>query len=84
MEYWFKPKAHGYGATPVNWKGWAAIAGFILATSVIAIVFMVMPAVARSGPTLVHYAGWLLSTAGAAFVFWRLCLAKTDGEWRWR
>jgi len=26
-EYWFKPKSHGYGASPANWKGWAATVG---------------------------------------------------------
>ena len=28
-EYWFKPRAYGYGATPSNWKGWAAIACYL-------------------------------------------------------
>jgi hypothetical protein len=26
-DYWFKPKTRGYGATPANWKGWAATIG---------------------------------------------------------
>ncbi|HEU4381635.1 MAG TPA: hypothetical protein VFR73_23945, partial [Hyphomicrobiaceae bacterium] len=29
-DYWFKPKSHGYGATPANWKGWAATIGTII------------------------------------------------------
>ena len=28
-QYWFKPKTYGYGATPANWKGWAAVAGYV-------------------------------------------------------
>ena len=25
-DYWFKPHDYGYGATPISWKGWAAVA----------------------------------------------------------
>ena len=27
-QYWFKPKSHGYGATPANWKGCVASLAF--------------------------------------------------------
>jgi hypothetical protein len=39
-DYWFKPKRHGYGATPANWKGWAASLAF-LAIMVAATYFLV-------------------------------------------
>ena len=26
--YWFKPHSYGYGATPANWRGWAATGRF--------------------------------------------------------
>ena len=29
-DHWFIPKSHGYGATPANWKGWAALGVFAL------------------------------------------------------
>ncbi len=27
---WFRPKSYGYGATPANWRGWAATAAFAI------------------------------------------------------
>ena len=27
---WFRPKSHGYGATPADWRGWAATAVFAI------------------------------------------------------
>ncbi|MCC5958031.1 MAG: hypothetical protein JJU08_01655 [Rhodobacteraceae bacterium] len=26
---WFKPMAHGSGARPANWRGWAALAAYV-------------------------------------------------------
>ena len=34
-DYWFRPKRYGHGASPANWKGWAAIAGYMIATGAI-------------------------------------------------
>ena len=28
-QFWFKPKTHGYGATPVTWQGWVASGAFV-------------------------------------------------------
>jgi hypothetical protein len=76
--YWFKPKRYGYGATPVTWQGWCAIAVFVL-------VMIVFNGALRL--TEKHY--WALAVlftfdaiAVAAFVV--ICKRRTKGEWRWR
>ncbi|MBN9219734.1 MAG: hypothetical protein J0I79_17470 [Mesorhizobium sp.] len=72
---WFRPKRFGYGATPLNWKGWAFIGVFVFA-----IVALVLAQIAAGLPV------WLtvlviLALTGAIIPFIK---AKTDGEWRWR
>lgn len=80
--YWFKPKTHGYGATPSNWKGWAAIAAFGLAQ--LLLVLLLQSAGADPDKSL----GWVLGVVGimavvtATFIW--VTRIKTDGEWRWR
>lgn len=32
-KYWFKNKRLGWGWTPKNWKGWSALAVFVLAVT---------------------------------------------------
>jgi hypothetical protein len=27
-EFWFRPKAFGYGATPDSWEGWMVVAAY--------------------------------------------------------
>ncbi len=83
-EYWFKPKTHGYGASPSNWKGWAATLGFVVVTTLVTLPLMVWPAVTHSGPRLWHVALWCALLIALTVGFMRLCKAKTDGEWRWR
>ncbi len=83
-EPWFKPKTFGYGATPANWKGWAAIGAYAVVMTVLAMVMVVEPT--RGGAPLpkeqlVTY----LATAGLLTVgFLVLCRIKTDGVWSWR
>ena len=82
-DYWFTPKTHGYGATPSNWKGWAATGAFVALLTTLS----VMPTFGMSsaaGPTAWQLAAriavGLVLTAG----FVALARAKTDGQWRWR
>lgn len=70
--YWFKPKAFGYGATPVTWQGWAVVAGFVLLVG--AITRVALPD---------HPLFLLLLTPVALALIW-ISRIKTDGEWRWR
>ena len=83
-DYWFKPKTHGYGASPVNWKGWAATLGFGVVIIALSLVFVVWPVLTASGPRLEHILAWLVLEAVALIYFMRLCRRKTDGEWQWR
>ena len=81
---WFKPKRYGYGATPSNWKGWAATAAFglvVLATFLV--VFRWQPD-HGSPPSFWQIAVWLLAIAILTGGFVRLARAKTDGQWGWR
>lgn len=81
---WFKPKTHGYGASPVNWKGWAATLCYAVVTFAVTWGLVVWPASARIGPQAWHLVLWLVLTGLLTVGFIRLCKAKTDGEWRWR
>jgi hypothetical protein len=83
-DYWFKPKTHGYGATPANWKGWAATTvalAIILGSGLL--VFGLEPTPA-SRPNGWKIGGWLVFVAIVFAVFLQLCRAKTDGQWAWR
>ena len=35
--YWFKPKSHGYGATPSTWQGWLATGLFSVVLGIVAV-----------------------------------------------
>ena len=81
-EYWFKPKTHGYGAAPANWKGWALIAAFGLAQ--LMFVLLMMAISADPGTPL----WWVLALAAFMLVITAVFIwvtkRQTDGEWRWR
>lgn len=84
IEFWFKPKTHGYGAYPTNWKGWAATVAFPLAVLLLLYPFVIGPAASSSAPTLPGIIGSLAVAMIATVAFIKLTRAKTDGEWRWR
>jgi hypothetical protein len=83
-EYWFRPKDYGYGATPTNWKGWAAIAGYVAALLAVILPLIALPAQMPPGPVAWQVVTAVLMVALLTFGFVRLCRAKTDGEWIWR
>lgn len=83
-DYWFKPKTHGYGAGPSNWKGWLATFAFIFVAQVPAFALIVWPAMDRAGPQVWHFVVWAVLTIALVAGFILLCRVKTDGEWRWR
>jgi len=82
-DYWFKPKTHGYGATPIGWKGWALTLGLPVVLALAALPLMILPALAGELSAL-RVAIWVVVNAVAVFGFMRVCRVKTDGEWRWR
>ena len=80
-EYWFKPKAFGYGCTPINWKGWLATVAFAVAC--IGLAYFAVRAVVVQGGVL----PWLSLIVGMFIligVFVRISKPRTDGAWRWR
>lgn len=80
-EFWFRPKRHGYGATPINWKGWLATTGFALVMGVVSVVWLVgLPADFKLVGTLI----WAAAMLWAVWRFTEFCKRKTDGEWLWR
>lgn len=70
--FWFKPKAFGYGATPVTWQGWLIVAGFI----------MLVGAITRFA--LQDHPLFLVLLAPVALALIWITRIKTDGDWRWR
>ncbi len=83
-QYWFKPKAYGYGATPSNWKGWAAVAVFVAVIVGLTLPLLAWPADMPASPKVWQVATWGLMVALLTFGFVRLSRAKTDGQWSWR
>ena len=78
IDYWFKPKRYGYGATPVTWQGWAVTLGTVLAMVAVSLFLRL---------TERHYwavAVMLAFDAGAVVTLFVVSRHKTDGEWRWR
>jgi hypothetical protein len=78
--YWFRPRSHGYGATPATWAGWAVTiaVGAVVVGSILAMQLLV----GRS-----NFVAWMIWAAIVVVVtFWfvRLSRHRTDGEWRWR
>ena len=49
-EYWFKPHGYGYGATPVSWKGWAAVAVYAAVMLALGLSLATLPADMPEGP----------------------------------
>ena len=84
MTAWFKPKTYGYGATPVNWQGWAATMAFVAVIVGVAPLLLAWQADPLTGPSAWQIAAWLVATVVLAAVFIWLAHAKTDGQWAWR
>ena len=81
--YWFKPKTNGYGATPSNWKGWAALYVYAFFVTLAGFRLIAVPAKAQGLKGLQVLSG--LAVIGALTVcFVAIARHKTDGEWRWR
>jgi hypothetical protein len=83
-QYWFKPRANGYGSTPASWKGWAAIAAYLAMILVLALPLFAWPADLPDGPRAWQVATALGMAVLATFAFFHTARAKTDGQWRWR
>ncbi len=82
--YWFKPHAYGYGATPANWKGWAATVAFVLVVVATSLVAFGWEPESGTAPSAWQIAAWALVVAVLTLGFVWLARAKTDGQWGWR
>jgi hypothetical protein len=72
---WFKPKRYGIGVAPATWRGWAALLGILIVN---AIGMALLDAI--DAPKM-----WsvLLNIVVLGIILW-MCIAKSEGEWRWR
>jgi hypothetical protein len=82
--YWFEPKTCGYGATPTDWKGWAATGTFIALLSAGSLLLLPWQPKGASGPAAWEIGVWAVAVAVLTLVFIAFAGAKTDGQWRWR
>jgi len=83
-QYWFKPHAYGYGATPCSWQGWAAIAGYLVAMLALTLPLIAWPVDMPAGPRAWQVATWFITVGLLTLAFIQFTRAKTDGQWRWR
>jgi hypothetical protein len=82
--YWFEPKVYGYGATPSNWKGWAATAVFAIVVMALSLVLLGLEPKPGTGLSAWNIGIWALMVAGLTVGFVWLARAKTHGQWGWR
>lgn len=83
-DFWFKPKTHGYGAAPANWKGWAAISVVVVGNLALMAVLLLWPMAAGTVPSIGRFVLFLLLDTLLVLGFLAIARRKTDGEWRWR
>lgn len=83
-QYWFKPKAYGYGATPLGWKGWAAVAGYVALVTALTLSLLTWPADMPASPKIWQIVTWAAFVALLTLGFIRFTRMKTDGQWAWR
>jgi uncharacterized RDD family membrane protein YckC len=78
-EPWFRPKVYGYGATPKNWKGWAATAVYTFV--VFGLCGVMLKMLDNPDPVLIAlWAAMVLLFTGA---FVALARMRTEGKWKW-
>jgi hypothetical protein len=80
VDYWFKPKSHGYGAEPANWKGWLATAVYVIAATGCSLLWFI-PQVATGVSTWLI---WAVGMVALALLFILVVKRKMDGVFRWR
>lgn len=62
-DHWFKPKSRGYGATPADWKGWAATAVFAIGLVAASYLLLVWEPSPGTGASALRIAVWALAIA---------------------
>jgi hypothetical protein len=78
-DVWFRPKEFGYGAgLPLNWKGWALLAGLL---SALLVVSYIADHTLSGWPRI---GGILIADFVVGLPFVLIARAKTEGGWRRR
>ena len=79
MQYWFRQKRYGYGATPVTWEGWALTLGTVLAMVAVSVALRLTERDDWGLAALIAFD--VAALAALAIVSYR----KTEGglHWRW-
>ncbi|MBU1211088.1 MAG: hypothetical protein KJ587_07430 [Alphaproteobacteria bacterium] len=80
-EFWFKPKRHGYGAVPTNWKGVLATSAFAILLPLVSVPWLLSLSQETRLPGFIV---WALAMLYAVWNFTKFAKRKTDGEWLWR
>ena len=78
VDYWFKPRRYGSGATPVTWQGWAMIVAFPVACGLMALALFAWL------PPALGFILFAILLPATAFAFIAFARKKTDGQWRSR
>ena len=78
--FWFRPQTYGYGARPSNWRGWAAIGGYVGAIVALTLPLSARPAELPSSAAAWQFGTWLVMVVFLTFGFIRLCRGRTDGH----
>jgi hypothetical protein len=76
-EFWFKPKAFGYGATPATWEGWVIVAVYCL------VVVGCVVAMTVRKESFSTFLSSMATIAVATVVLIVVSVQKTDGTWGW-
>ena len=80
-DFWFKPKRHGYGAVPSNWKGVLVTTAFAVFLPLVSVVWIMS---LTEETRLFGLVVWILAIGYLVWRFKNFVERKTDGEWLWR
>ena len=75
MNYWFKPRRYGHGASPTTWQGWATIFAFVIILPLVALALM------WGLPNPWGILTFVIFIPLAVFGFIAFVRKKTDGQW---
>jgi len=75
---------YGYGAQPLNWKGWTAVLVYVAVVMSFTVLLMILPTLNEPERAGGDVAIWLVLMVVVTLTFVRLCWVKTDGQWCWR
>ena len=82
-DYWFKPKSHGYGATPVTWQGWVATLAYVAFVGGVTLFGIAGIGGARP-PEFSTVIVWAAIVAAVTYGFVLFTKSRTDSDWKWR